>query len=306
MIKILFMGTPKFSVPILDALANDERYEIVGVVTQPDKIGGRGHNLIMSPVKEYAIEKNFKIFQPEHIKDQYDELINLGADIIITAAYGQFVGTRLLDSPRFKAINCHGSLLPKYRGGSPIQTAIKNGDKETGITIMYMIKEMDAGDIIAQRSIPIEDSDTNGTLFDKLSYLARDLLMDTLPLIIEGKINPIKQDESLVTFAYNIKKEEELIDFNLDARSIFNQIRAFNPEPTAYMKLKDDEIKVYESIVLDETSDLKPGSILLNQKGHLKMVCGNKTVLEILSLKPAGKKLMTGRDFLNGHVNKYL
>ena len=306
MLKILFMGTPAFSVTILKALVENKNYEVVGVVTQPDRLGGRGNKIIMSPVKEYSLEAGLKIFQPEKIKDQYDDLISLNPDIIITAAYGQFVGSKLLEYPKYKAINCHGSLLPKYRGGSPIQTAIKNGDKETGITIMYMEKKMDAGDIIAQKKIEILDSDNSGTLFEKLALVARDLLLETLPKIISGEIKAVKQNEDEVSFAPNITKEEELIDFNLEARQIFNQVRALNPNPIAYMKLKDDEIKIYETKVLVEISDLEPGSILLNQKGHFKMVCGKKTVLEILSLKPAGKKLMTGRDFLNGHINKYL
>lgn len=304
MLKILFMGTPMFSVPILDAINN--KYEVVGVVTQPDRIGGRGHDIIQSEVKKYAVEHGLKVFQPEHIKEAYDELINLNADLIVTAAYGQFVGTKLLDAPKYKAINCHGSLLPKYRGGSPIQTAIRNGEKETGISIMYMIKQMDAGDILAQRSIPILDSDTSGTMFEKLSYVARDLLMETIPLLIEGKISPVKQNEDEVSFAYNISKEEELIDFNDTALNIFNKIRAFNPDPICYMELKGDIIKVYSSKVLDEESNLEPGSFVLNEKGKLKMVCGDHKVLEILELKPAGKKLMTGKDFRNGYLNKYL
>lgn len=296
------MGTPSFSVPILEALIKE--YEVVAVVTQPDKIGGRGHGLITSPVKECATMHNLKIYQPEHIKDVYDELINLNADLIVTAAYGQFVGEKLLKAPTFKAINCHASILPKYRGGSPIHAAIKNGDKETGVTIMYMEKKMDAGDILAVKKIPILDSDNVGTMFEKLSIIGRDLLLETIPLLVAGKITPIKQNEDEATFAYNITSEEELVDFNQDARKVFNHIRAYNPFPVAHMKLDGEDIKLYDSIVLDEATNEKPGTLIINQKGHLKVACGNNTVLEILSLKRPGKKQMSGRDFLNGYKAK--
>ena len=301
MLKILFMGTPEFSVTILDALK--DHYEIVGVVTQPDKIGGRGHNMMASPVKMYAVEHNLPLFQPIKIKDEAETLINLGADLIVTAAYGQFVPEILLKAPRFNAINCHASLLPKYRGGSPIHAAIKNGDNETGVSIMYMERKMDAGDILSQIKIPILDTDNVGTMFDKLAIAAKDLLLETIPLIISGDIKPIKQDETQASFAYNITKEEEKVDFNLPARCIFNHIRAYNPFPIAYMELNGEEIKLYDSIVLDEKTNELPGTLILNQKGHLKIACGDNTVLEILSLKRPGKKQMSGKDFINGYVN---
>ena len=197
MLKIIFMGTPEFSVPILDAL--NEKYEVVAVVTQPDKEVGRHRVLTPSPVKQYAVSHNLPVYQPEHIKEEYDNLINLGADLIVTAAYGQFVGTKLLYSPKFKAINCHASLLPKYRGGAPIHQSIKDGCEYTGVSIMYMEKKMDAGDILNTVKVKIEDTDNCGTMFEKLSIAARDLLMETIPLLIEGKINPIKQKKTVAT-----------------------------------------------------------------------------------------------------------
>lgn len=304
MLKIIFMGTPKFSVPILEAL--DKKYDVIAVVTQPDKEVGRHRILTPSPVKEYAVLHNIKVFQPEHIKEEYENLIALNADLIVTAAYGQFVGMKLLNSPKYSSINCHASLLPKYRGGAPIHEAIKQGEKYTGVTIMYMEKQMDAGDILASKKIEILDEDTGGTMFDKLSIVARDLLMDTIPLLIDGKITPIKQDSSLATFAYNITKEEEKLDFTKDARSVFNHIRAYNPSPVAYMTLKDDVIKIYASKVLDEKTTEEPGTLILNQKNHLKIACGLGTVLEILELQPAGKKVMKSQDFINGSLRKYL
>lgn len=304
MLKIIFMGTPTFSVPILEAL--DKEYEVVAVVTQPDAPVGRHRILTPSPVKEYAVAHNLKVFQPEHIKEEYDNLIALNADLIVTAAYGQFVGTKLLYAPKFKAINCHGSLLPKYRGGSPIQTAIKNGETETGISIMYMEKKMDAGDILAVKKIPILETDTSESMFRKLSIVARDLLMETIPLLVEGKITPIKQNEDEATFAYNITKEEELLDFTKDARSLFNQIRAYYPDPATYFMLKDDVIKVYSSVVSDLTTDKEPGTIILDYKNKLLIACGNNTVLELKEIKPAGKNKMQAKDFINGGLRKYL
>ena len=304
MLKIIFMGTPEFSVPILDALNNT--YEVVAVVTQPDKEVGRHRVLTPSPVKKYAVEHNLTVYQPEHIKEEYENLINLGADLIVTAAYGQFVGTKLLHSPKYKAINCHASLLPKYRGGAPIHQAIKDGCEYTGVSIMYMEKKMDAGDVLNTVKVKIEDTDNCGTMFEKLSFAAKELLMETIPLLIEGKINSIKQDETLATFAYNITNEEKVLDFNLPARNVFNHIRAYNPNPVAYFILKGDQIKVYDSVVLDETTNEEPGTILLHHKNRLLIACGNNTVLELLVVQPTGKKMMSARDFINGGLRKYL
>ena len=209
MLKIVFMGTPNFSVPILEALI--EKYEVVGVVTQPDKEVGRKRILQPTPVKECALAHNVKVFQPKNIREEYQEIIDLNPDLIVTAAYGQIVGTKLLKYPKYKSINVHASLLPLYRGGAPIHKAIMDGQKETGVTIMYMEKKMDAGDILAQRSMPILDTDNCGLMFEKLSYLGRDLLIETIEKLIDGSIVPLKQDESKVTYAYNISKEEELL-----------------------------------------------------------------------------------------------
>ena len=304
MLKIIFMGTPEFSVPILDALNNT--YEVVAVVTQPDKEVGRHRVLTPSPVKKYAVEHNLPVYQPEYIKEEYENLINLNADLIVTAAYGQFVGTKLLYSPKYKAINCHASLLPKYRGGAPIHQAIKDGCEYTGVSIMYMEKKMDAGDVLNTVKVKIEENDNCGTMFEKLSYAAKDLLMETIPLLINGEIRPIKQNEEDATFAYNITNEEKVLDFNLPAREVFNHIRAYNPNPIAFFMLKGDQIKVYDSIEVCETTNELPGTILLHHKNRLLIACGNNTVLELLTLQPTGKKIMSARDFINGGLRKYL
>ena len=304
MLKIIFMGTPEFSVPILNALY--QNYEVVAVVTQPDKEVGRHRVLTPTPVKKYAVEHNLPVYQPEKIKEEYDNLINLNADLIVTAAYGQFVGVKLLHSPKYKAINCHASLLPKYRGGAPIHQAIKDGCLYTGVSIMYMEKKMDAGDVLNVVKVKIEDNDTCGTMFEKLSIAATNLLMETIPLLIEGKITPIPQNEEEATFAYNITNEEKILDFTKDARSVFNHIRAYNPNPIAFMELKGDQIKVFESVVVDEKTQEVPGTILLHHKNRLLIACGNNTVLELLTVQPTGKKVMSARDFINGGLRKYL
>lgn len=304
MLKIIFMGTPNFSVPILEAL--HEKYEVVAVVTQPDKEVGRHRVLTMTPVKKYAVEHNLPVYQPEFIKDAYEELLALNADLIVTAAYGQFVGTKLLKSPKYKSINCHASLLPSYRGGAPIHQAIKDGLEYTGVSIMYMEKKMDAGDVLSTVKVKIEDEDNCGTMFDKLSIAGRDLLMETIPLLVKGEITPVPQDSSKATFAYNITNEEKLVDFNKTAREVFNHIRAYNPSPIAYMELKGDQIKLYDSAVVDEKTNEAPGTILLHHKNRLLIACGNNTVLELLTIQPTGKKMMSARDFINGGLRKYL
>lgn len=302
MLKIIFMGTPSFSVPILKAL--DEKYDVIAVVTQPDHEMGRHHVLTPSPVKQYAVEHNIPVYQPEKIKTEYENLIALNADLIVTAAYGQFVGMKLLNAPKYRSINCHGSLLPKYRGGSPIQTAIKNGEKETGITIMYMEKQMDAGAMLGQVVVPIDIKDNNQDVFDKMSIAARDLLLEVIPKLINNEITPIPQDESLATFAYNITKEETKLDLNKPAIEVYNHIRAYNPAPLTYLQLGEDVIKVYEAELTDFTTEEKPGTILKLKKNHLYFACGNNTVIEITKLQPASKKVMTAIDFINGWLNK--
>ncbi len=304
MLKIVFMGTPMFSVPILEALI--KKYDVIGVVTQPDKLIGRKKEIHMSPVKECALKYNIPVFQPEKIRKEYEEIMALEPDLIVTAAYGQLVGMKLLNCPKYRSINVHASLLPLYRGGAPIHQAIKDGQMETGVTIMYMEKEMDAGDILAQRSIPILDEDTCGTMFEKLSYLGRDLLLETIDPLILGKINPIKQDSSKATFAYNVTKEEEKLDFTKSAKDVFNHIRAYNPNPIAYMELPDMDLKIYEAKVIEEESPYEPGKIYLGQKNHVFVACGNHTTLELLTVQPSGKKIMNARDFANGGLRKYL
>ncbi len=304
MLKIVFMGTPSFSVPILEALI--EKYDVIGVVTQPDKRVGRKQEIKFSPVKEVAIKYNIPVFQPEKIRTDYEKIMELKPDLIVTAAYGQIIGTKLLNCPKYRSINVHGSLLPKYRGGAPIQHAIMNGEKKTGITIMYMAKAMDAGDILAMRELPIAEDDTSGSLFEKLSYLGRDLLLEVIPKLVKGEITPKKQNEEEATFAYNITKDEEKIDFNKTSSQLYNQIRALNPNPIAYMVLGNDIIKVYKARVFNETHQKMVGSIIKVTKQGFVMACGESSTLEILEVQPSGKKSMKASDFANGALRKYI
>ena len=297
--KIVFMGTPDFAVNVLQGLI-DNNYDVVGVVSQPDKEVGRKRILTPTPVKEVALKYNIPVFQPIKIRKEFDDFLALEPDMIVTCAYGQIIPKEILDYPRLGCINVHGSLLPKLRGGAPIHHAIMDGLDETGITIMYMDVSMDSGDIISQRSIPITDSDNVGILWDKLSLLGRDLLLDTLPSIIDGTNDRIKQDESLVTFGYNVKREEEHVDFNNTSRKVFNHIRGLNPWPSAYAVLDDQEMKIYDSEILDKDFSAKTcGEIVdVNKEGIVVKTVDGSIVLK--TIKPFGKKMMNAKDYVNG------
>jgi len=303
-LRIVFMGTPSFGVPTLLSLI--DKYNVVGVVTQPDKLVGRNQELEESPIKKVAKEYNIPVFQPVKIRLDYQGIVDLKPDLIVTAAYGQIVNMELLDCPKYRSINIHGSLLPKYRGASPIQEAIKNGDKVTGISIMYMEKAMDSGDVLKSQEVVIEDDDTTGSLFEKMSIVGRDLVLEVIDELINGTTHPIKQGEEKITFCSMIKKEDELLDFNDSAYNLVNKVRAYNPNPIAYMKLDDEEIKVYKACVALETSDLPIGSIIKLSKKRFGIVCKDSSILEILELKPVGKKLMNAVDYVNGGLNKHI
>ena len=294
--KIVFMGTPEFSVNVLLGLL--EKHEVVLVVTQPDKLVGRKQTLEYSPVKKCALEHGLNVFQPKKIKDEYQAVLDAKPDIIITAAFGQFIPNVILEYPEYGCINVHGSLLPKYRGGSPIQTAIINGEKETGITVMYMASKMDSGNIIAQRSIPILDSDDNGSMFNKLSVLGRDLLMEVLPSIFD-KTNPsIPQDEVKVTYAYNITHEQQFINWNKTSKEIVNLIRGLAPNPTALTSINGTIIKVFKAKEVSVEGQYTPGEVIKLNKELL--IATSDGAVSILELQQSGKNKMDVKSFLNG------
>ena len=301
--KIVFMGTPKFAVPVLEMLI--EKYGVDLVITQPDKKVGRKKVLTAPPVKILAEEKGIRVLQPEKISGDEDvlaELKELNPDIIITAAYGQLVPESILEIPKYKCINVHGSLLPKLRGGAPIQYSILEDHGKTGITIMYMVKKLDAGDMISKVEVDILDSDNYESLHDKLSIAGRDLLKETLPNIFTGNIAPEKQDDSLATFARNILREDEKIDWNKSARQIFNQIRALDPTPGAFTYLDEDILKIWSSEVVEleeNYSAEKVGTIIKQDKKHIYILCGENTVLKVKELQISGKKRMPVVNFLS-------
>ncbi|EOZ1611310.1 TPA: methionyl-tRNA formyltransferase [Streptococcus pyogenes] len=298
MIKLLFMGTPQFSATVLKGLLDNPAYEILGVVTQPDRAVGRKKDIKVTPVKQLALEHGISIYQPEKLSGSQEliEIMGLGADGIITAAFGQFLPTLLLDSVSF-AINVHASLLPKYRGGAPIHYAIMNGDKEAGVTIMEMIKEMDAGDMVAKASTPILETDNVGTLFEKLAIIGRDLLLDSLPAYLSGELKPIPQDHSQATFSHNISPEQEKLDWTMSNQEVFNHIRGMNPWPVAHTFLEGQRLKIYEA-QLAEGEGL-PGQVIVKTKKSLVIATG-QGALSLIVVQPAGKPKMSIIDFLNG------
>lgn len=303
--SIIFMGTPQFSVPVLEGLI-DKGYEIKAVVTQPDKKVGRKQKLTKTPAKIAAEKHNILVYQPVKLSgsNELEELMNLHADFIVTAAYGQFLPTKFLNSVKIAAVNVHGSLLPKYRGGAPIQYSLLNGDQETGITIMEMVKKMDAGDMYAQKAIKIEKDDTAGSLFEKLSYLGRDLLLETLPKIADNTVVKTAQNPDNVVFSPNITKIQEKITKEMTAKEANNLIRALNPDPGAFMMVQGQRLKVWKAEVLDKKTNLEPGR-LVNNKKCFAISFANKTVLNLLVLQPAGKKRMDVKNFANGQGSKF-
>lgn len=298
MTKLIFMGTPDFSATVLDGLLSRSDYQILAVVTQPDRAVGRKREIKMTPVKELALEKGLPIYQPEKLSGspEMDELMALGADGIVTAAFGQFLPEKLLQSVSF-SVNVHASLLPKYRGGAPIHYAIINGEKEAGVTIMEMVKKMDAGDMISKRAIPITDEDNVGTMFAKLAVVGRDLLLDTLPDYIAGHLKPEPQDESQATFSPNITAEEESLEWSKSSHELFNQIRGMYPWPVAHTLYQGKRFKIYEATPVE--GEGIPGQVIEKTKKSLIVAAGNGA-LSLKTVQPAGKPKMAVVDFLNG------
>lgn len=303
MTSIVFMGTPQFAVPILQALIDDPQYDVLAVVTQPDRRVGRKHVLTPTPVKKLAVTAGIQVFQPEKINHspEMEAIIDLSPDLMITAAFGQFLPSKLLSAAKIAAINVHGSLLPKYRGGAPIQYAVMNGDQETGVTIMYMVKAMDAGDMLAQQAIPITKDDDAGTMFDKLSLVGRDLLMQTLPQLVAGTIQAKPQDESQVVFSPNISREQERIDYQMTAHQIDEHVRGLRPSPIGNMVIDGIVTKIYDVTPLEENTSLAAGKVVRLGKHELVLAAGQGTTYRINQLKPAGKPLMDITAYLNGH-----
>lgn len=301
-IKVVFMGTPDFAVPVLEGLI--ENYEVVLVVSQPDKKTGRHQVLTNTPIKNVALKYNIPCFQPVKIKDEYQEVLAYNPDIIITCAYGQILPKEILNYPRLGCINVHASMLPALRGGAPIHKAIIDGYSKTGITIMYMDVNMDTGDIISQQETDILDTDNLESVHDRLSVIGRDLLLETLPSIINGTNDRVKQDNDKATYAFNIKREEEHIDFNKNKRDIFNLIRGLSPVPGAFCLLDNSEMKVYSATISNRVfPNAKVGEITGLYKDGIGVKCIDGEIIFTM-IKPFGKNKMTASSYINGLHNR--
>ena len=296
--RIIFMGTPEISSKVLEDLIL-AGYQIVALIAQPDRIVGKNKEATKVPTKVVAEKYNIPVYQPEKIRKEYEFVSDLHPDLIITLAYGQIVPQGLLDIPPLGAINLHGSLLPKYRGAAPIQYALLNNEKKTGMTLMKMVKEMDAGEMYATEEVEISEEDNSTSLFLKMGEAASRLILRVLPDFLLGKIKGIPQDESKVTFAPSIKPEEERIDLNKSTLEVFGQIRALSDVPGAYLYLDNLKLKIYKAKIVSESFNGEVGEIVKADKFGLyfKLKDG---VISILELQKEGKKRMDYRSFVNG------
>ncbi len=295
--KVLFMGTPYFAVPSLKRLSESGNHTVVGVVTQPDRALKRG-KVDLSEVKVFALEKSLPVFQPEKISAEVDKLKSFGADIAVTAAYGQLLTQEVLDAFPLGVINVHASLLPKYRGASPIYAAIADGQKTTGVTIMRTERGLDTGDILSVVETEIAEDDTAGTLTEKLAELGAKLLIDTLDGF-DG-IKPIKQDDALSTRCRTIKKGEEYIDFSLDAEKVYNKIRALYPQPCAKTVIGGEVYKIHSAVLHDAGGVYGKAGEIVDSDGRLIVACG-KGAVELTVIQAPSKRAMPTKDFLLGH-----
>ncbi len=300
-LRIIFMGTPEFGLPALKEL--NEKYGVKAVVCQPDKPSNRGV-INYSPIKKYALENNIKVYQPIKLSEDFVDILKENPNLIITCAYGQIIPDDLLRYPMYGCINIHASLLPKLRGGAPIHRAIMEGYNETGITIMKMSSKLDAGDIISQRKVIIEDTDNVGTLHDKLSIVGKELLMETIPSIINRTATYTKQDESMATYGWNIKKEDERIDYQETTREIVNKIRGLNPWPGAYSLLSGRIVKIWNARYGNNYySEALNGQITNLYSDGIGVKTQNGEII-ITELQLEGKRRMSANEFVNGVVNK--
>ena len=297
MTKVVFMGTPDFSVPILKGLIDN--YNVVGVVTQPDKEVGRKQEIAFSPIKKLAIENNITVVQPVKVRIDYQEVLDLEPDIIVTCAYGQIIPKEILDYPKYGCINVHASLLPKLRGGAPIHRAIMNGETKTGITIMYMDEGMDTGDIISMEEVEIPNDMCVGELHDILSELGSKLLLKTLPSILDGTCNRIKQNNDEATIGRIIKREDEYLDFNDSTKNIYNKIRGLSPYPSSYSTLDGKIFKFYNSRVGESKKSGECGEIINIYKDGIGVKTEDGEII-LTDIKPEGKKRMDVTSYLNG------
>ena len=299
--RVVFMGTPDIAATCLKKLL-EEQFDVVGVYTQPDRPKNRGMKLAFSPVKEVAVANNIPVFQPESFREEetVEQLRQLQPDVVAVVAYGRILPQKVLDIPPLGCINIHASLLPAYRGSAPYQWAVLDGLAETGVTAMYLCREMDAGDMINTAKTAIGPDETAGQLLDRLAVLGAELLDKTLRAIENGTANRTPQDHSKATYAPMLDKTMTPMDFTKSAQALHNHVRGMNPWPVATMELQGKRFKVYETAVLDELTDAAPGTVLQLTKKGLKMACG-QGVIEIRTLQAEGGKRMAAPDYFRGH-----
>lgn len=303
--RIVFMGTASFSLAVLKMLLN-EKYNVVGVVTQPDRYVGRKKVLTMPDVKVEALKHDIPVFQPQKIKEDYQGVLDFKPDLIITAAYGQIIPKAILDAPNLGCINVHASLLPLYRGGAPVHQCIIDGQEKTGVTIMYMVQKMDAGNIISQKETPILPDDTVGILYDRLSELGADLLKETLPSILAQTNKSIPQDETQITYAPTLSREDERLDWNLSVKQIYNKVRGTNPWPGSYTTYNGKVVKIWAGEIHQCENAIKHhahqenGTIVKIFKDAIGVKVSDGVYL-IREFQLEGKKKMLVKDYLNGH-----
>jgi methionyl-tRNA formyltransferase len=300
-LNIIFAGTPDFSVPPLAALLESE-HKVVAVYTQPDRPAGRGRKLTASPVKQMAQEQSVPVYQPKNFKQEADlvQLEDLGADLMVVVAYGLLLPQRVLDAPRLGCINIHASLLPRWRGAAPIQRSLLAGDKETGITIMEMEAGLDTGPMLLKKSCAIGPEDTGGSLHDRLSPLGAEALLEALPGISDGSLEPEIQDDELATYASKLDKSESVIDWTRSADELSRQVRAFNPWPVAQTELEGKVLRIWDAVNLEGVESVSPGKVLSSGKEGIDVATGDG-VLRVKMLQMPGKRAMRAADFINAH-----
>ena len=300
-LKIVFMGTPDFSVPPLQEL-HDNSHEVCLIVTQPDRPKGRGRKMMPPPVKEAALKMGYKVIQPEKVNtDEFKaEMEKIKPDLYVVVAFGHILSQDILSIPRLGAVNIHASLLPKYRGAAPIQWAVINGEKETGVTTMFMDRGMDTGDILLKQKVEISDTDTAGSLHDKLAVTGAELLNKTLKEFETGNIKPVPQDNAKATYAPPLKKKDGHMDWSKSAKILECFIRGMTPWPGAFTFFNEKRLRIFKAKPLDIKSTESPGTVVQGFPDELRVVAGNKSVLSILEIQGASGKRLLIKDFLRG------
>ncbi len=303
--RIVFMGTPDFAEASLRKLIEDQ-FDVVGVFTQPDKARGRGMSVSYSPVKELALQAGLPVFQPETMRDgtALAQLKELQPDILVVVAYGRILPDEILALPKYGAVNVHASLLPRYRGAAPIQWAVLNGDRTTGVSTMYLAHDMDSGDIIYTRETEIGEKETSGQLFDRLMILGADLLAETLRDIEAGTAPRTPQDQDKASYVSMLDKSMSPIDWNRPARAVMKQIFGLQPWPVATMDLNGTTLRVFDAEYTDHRTKAAPGTILKADQNGIEIACGGEETLCITELQAPGKKRMSAADYLRGHPIK--